>query len=350
MAAKKKNIIIVSLSVVFVCSLTGAFFAHRYYNYIYAPNVAVAEGETYMYIPTGSDYTDVLDSLTAAALLIDETSFRWVAEQKDYAERVKPGRYRITDGMSNNELVNMLRSGRQSAVNVTFNNVRTLPDLAAKLATIIEADSLQLIQAFTDSELIASYGFDSHTFACMFLPNTYEFYWNTSARQFTDRMKQEYDVFWTEERIAKAKESEYPMTQVQVSILASIVEQETRMNDEKPRVAGVYINRLKKGMLLQADPTVIFAANDFSIQRVLFSHLEIDSPYNTYKYQGLPPGPICIPSVTSIEAVLDYEKHEYLYFCAKDDFSGYHSFAKTLQQHNANARKFHRALNQRQIR
>ncbi|HPG72744.1 MAG TPA: endolytic transglycosylase MltG, partial [Bacteroidales bacterium] len=185
---------------------------------------------------------------------------------------------------------------------------------------------------------------------CMFLPNTYEFYWNTSARQFTDRMKQEYDVFWTEERIAKAKESEYPMTQVQVSILAAIVEQETRMNDEKPRVAGVYINRLKKGMLLQADPTVIFAANDFSIQRVLFSHLEIDSPYNTYKYQGLPPGPICIPSVTSIDAVLNYEKHEYLYFCAKDDFSGYHSFAKTLQQHNANARKFHRALNQRQIR
>ena len=212
----------------------------------------------------------------------------------------------------------------------------------------IEADSADIAALLKDEETAKKYGFNKQTFCSMFIPNTYEFWWNTSAEEFVQRMADEYKKFWNDDR--KAKANELGLSQSQVSTLASIVESETQKNDEKARIAGVYINRLKKDWLLQADPTVVFAAGDFTIKRILNKHLEINSPYNTYKYKGLPPGPICIPSTTSIDAVLNYEHHNYMYFCAKEDFSGYHNFATTNAQHEANARRYHDALRKAGIR
>ena len=197
------------------------------------------------------------------------------------------------------------------------------------------------------NDLIDKYGFVRETFPAMFIPNTYEFYWNTSAERFIQRMNGEYKIFWSDDRIAKAENLK--LKPVEVSVLASIIELESMHNDENQTIAGVFINRLKKGMPLQSDPTIIFAWQDFSIRRVLNKHREIKSPYNTYRNRGLPPGPICIPSISSIDAVLNYEKHNYLYFCAKDDFSGYHNFAGTLSEHNRNARLYQHALNKRRI-
>jgi len=233
-------------------------------------------------------------------------------------------------------------------VKVSFISVRSLDILAGKVAANIEADSTEIAQLLKSPETAQKYGFDERTFMAMFIPNSYEFYWNTSAEQFVERMAKEFKAFWTEERLQKAEN--IGMTQSQVSTLASIVEVETQQNDEKARVAGVYINRLNLGMLLQADPTVVYAVGDFTLKRVLNKHLEIESPYNTYKYSGLPPGPINIPSISSIDAVLNYEKHNYKFFCAKDDFSGYHVFAVTNAQHEANARKYHKALRNAGIR
>ena len=250
--------------------------------------------------------------------------------------------------MSNNQLVNMLRGGLQSPVNVTFNNMRDVDQLAGRIAKQIEADSASISQLFHDQEYIKEHGFNNYTIPALFLPDTYQFYWNTDAEGFAVRMLQEYSKFWTDERKEQAKN--LGLTPIQVSTLASIVNKETNMTDEMPRVAGVYLNRLKNNWLLHADPTLIFALNDYSIKRVLNVHKEVESPYNTYKYVGLPPGPICIPSVAAVKSVLNAEQHHYFYFCAKEDFSGYHNFAKTLAEHNRNAAKYQQALNQRGIR
>ena len=249
--------------------------------------------------------------------------------------------------MSNNQLVNMLRGGLQSPVKVTFNNIRDVDMLAGRIADQIEADSTSISNLLHNQQYINQLGFDSATIPALFLPDTYEFYWTTDAEGFVSRMFQEYNKFWNDER--KQQAAAKNLTPIQVSTLASIVNKETNMSDEMPRVAGVYLNRLKNNWLLQADPTLVFAWKDFSIRRVLDSHKEIESPYNTYKYIGLPPGPICIPSLAAIKAVLNAEEHHYFYFCAREDFSGYHNFAKTLAEHNRNAAKYQQALNQKGI-
>ena len=239
----------------------------------------------------------------------------------------------------------MLRGGLQTPVKVTFNNMRDVKMLAGRISQQIEADSLSIVSLLSNSDSLNAMGFNAKTIPALFLPNTYEFYWNTTAGQFVDKMRREYDKFWNEERRNKAKA--VGLTPVEVSTLASIVDKETNKTDEMARIAGVYLNRLRDGWLLQADPTLVFALGDFELKRVLNVHKEVESPYNTYKYPGLPPGPICIPSLAAINAVLSPEKHHYYYFCAKEDFSGYHNFAKTLAEHNKNAQKYQKELNKR---
>jgi UPF0755 protein len=250
--------------------------------------------------------------------------------------------------MNNNEIINLLRSGRQSPVRLTFNNIKYKEHLAGRIGMQLEADSAELLKLLNSREALSKYDVTPDQALAFILPNTYEFLWNTSASEFLDRMYKEFNRFWTEERRKKA--ADLSLRPVEVGILASIVESETNKWDEMSRVAGVYINRLRKGMLLQADPTARYAANDPSIRRVLNRHLAIDSPFNTYIYAGLPPGPICMPSIRTIDKVLDYEQHDYIFFCAKEDFSGYHVFAKTNAQHEQNARRYRQALNARNIR
>lgn len=349
MKSKRTKVILIILTIILLGLLVAGIVGKKFYDKIFATNVNLHGTEsTYIYIPGDSDFNDLLSIIQAEEILINKESFVFVAERKNYVNRVLPGKYKIYDGMSNNDLVNLLRSGRQEPVNVTFISTRTLEAMAGRVAGFIEADSASLVELMYDPDIHSKYGFNSATFKSMFIPNTYQFYWNTSAEQFIARMAEEYKKFWNEDR--KQKAANIGLGQSQVSTLASIVEAETQKNDEKARIAGVYINRLNRGWKLEADPTVVFATGDFTLRRVLYRHLEIDSPYNTYKYEGLPPGPINIPSVASIDAVLNYEKHSYMFFCAKDDFSGYHSFAVTLSQHNANARRYHQALQRAGIR
>ena len=336
------------ISVIFILLITGGIYAYWKYKKVYQPNVVLEKKHTeYLYIPTGSTVEDVIQLLYENNYIINRSSFEWLAEKKKYKNHVHPGRYLLKDNMSNNELINLLRSGEQVPVNIIYSRTRTKEQLASKISKQIEADSLSIVKLLNDENFVSNNDFNLNTIISMFIPNTYEFYWNTSAEQFFKRMNKEYKIFWNKKRRNKA--DKIGLTQIQVSILASIVEEETKKNDEKPIVAGVYMNRLKKGMRLQADPSIIFAIGDFSIRRVLKKHLSYDSPYNTYKYSGLPPGPISLPSISSIDGVLNFEKHDYLFFCAKGDFSGYHYFAKTLAQHNLNARKYQNTLNKRRI-
>jgi len=322
------------------------FVGMNYFNKMYRSNVAL-EKDILIHIKTGSDFKTVLDSIEKRKIVIDIVSFTKAANSLGYTNRVKPGCYKIKPKMSNRAILRMLIAAMQTPVKVTFNNVRTPEQLAGKISRQIEADSLSLLGYFRNPTTAEKYGFKKETLISMFLPNTYEFYWNTDADGFFDKMKKSFDQFWTDERKAKAKTID--LSPEGVSTLASIIDEETIKRDERPRIAGVYINRLRKGMPLQADPTIKFALNDFSIRRLWTKHLEVKSPYNTYKNIGLPPGPINCPSISSIEAVLNYENHQYLYFCAKDDFSGYHVFAKTLAEHNRNANAYQNALNMAKI-
>ncbi len=341
---KKKKVFLIIFVVIAALAVVAFIFGKKYRDFIFNSNVTIDTEVAYLYIPNDSNYEDLLVILDTTGYVNNMESFKQVAEWKKYGDKILAGRYEIHDGMSNNELINLLRSGKQSPVKLSFISVRSLPILAGKVAVYIEADSTQIANLLMDPATAQKYGFNKQTFPAMFIPNTYEFYWNTSAEKFLERMADEFKKFWNEDRVAKA--SKLGMSQSEVSTCASIVESETQKNDEKARIAGVYINRINKGMLLQADPTVVFAVGDFSLKRVLKRHLKIDSPYNTYVYPGLPPGPICIPSVSSIDAVLNYENHSYYYFCAKEDFSGYHVFASSLRQHNNNANRYHRALRQ----
>lgn len=298
--------------------------------------------EAFIYIPSNSNFDSVVVILERSNYIKDINAFKTVANLKKYHNKIYSGRYSITSSMSNNELINNLRSGKQSPVLLSFISTRSLELLVRKLSMFIESDSLTLINTFYNPEYLSEFSFNEKTIMAMFIPNSYEIYWNISPKNFMKRMKNEYDNFWDSSREKKAEEMGF--SKIEVSILASIVEEETNKNDEKSRIAGVYINRLNKAMLLQADPTVKFAIGDITLRQILNRHLEIYSPYNTYKYEGLPPGPICIPSISSIDAVLNYEKHNYLYFCAKADFSGYHNFAITLAQHNINAKNYHNAI------
>lgn len=337
----------ISMLVVFLGLVIMVLVVYKLYSRVFVPNVVLDTAHELFYIPSDSGYNFVLNGLEEQGIIADRKSFNWVALKKGYDNKVKPGRYKIPNGLSNNELVNMLRAGNQDPVMVVFNNVRTLDHLSGKVSQYLEADSLDFVEFFSNPDLPSGYGFDAATFTSMFIPETYEFLWTTSPEDFTDRMKKEYDNFWEGERDRKAGKLE--MTREEVVTLASIVDEETLYDDENSRVAGLYVNRLEQGIPLQADPTLKFALGDFSRQRILNEDKKIDSPYNTYKFKGLPPGPISIPSVAAIDGVLDYENHRYLYMCAKADFSGYHAFARTYNQHLKNARAYQRELNKRRI-
>ncbi|WP_242926920.1 endolytic transglycosylase MltG [Pontibacter vulgaris] len=342
---KEKSKLVPGLVVLFLFLFVS--FSYYAYQIVYTANVDTKDQETYVYIPTGATYEQALDSVEATGTIIDKLSLRFMAKLMNYDELVKPGRYKLENGWGNRQLIGVLRLGEQSPVKLTFNNVRLRTQLAEKLATEVEPGQEELDALLNDNEYLKTLGFDTTTVVSMFVPNTYEVYWTITGKELMERMKTEYDKFWTAER--KAKADKLGLTPKQVSTLASIVQAETIKNDEKPRVAGVYLNRLQKNMLLQADPTVVFAVRDFTIRRVLNVHLRHDSPYNTYKYKGLPPGPINVPNISSIDAVLNPEQHDYIYFCAKEDFSGYHSFATNVAEHQANARRYQQALNQRKI-
>lgn len=342
---KKTKIIVWIIGIIIILSVAiGAYFGYKYYTKIYGKNIDIQK-ETILFIPTGTNYEQLLIILEESGMVNNIDDFIWVAEKKGF-NKVRPGKYMLNpDISSNNDLVNFFRSAAQEPVMVTINNVRTIYQLAGKIAPYFEVDSAAFAETLQDGNLHAEYGFTAERFLTMFITNTYEFYWNTSPESFVKRMASEYKDFWNEDR--KTKAAELNLSQSDVSILASIVQEEqNRFPDERPTIAGVYINRIKRGMRLEADPTLKFAWNDFSLNRVWAKHKEIDSPYNTYKVMGLPPGPICLPDISSIDAVLNYERHEYIFMCAKDDLSGYHSFARTNAQHEQNARRYQQKLNE----
>ena len=311
-----------------------------------SPNTSFEEDEIEIHISTGSDFGDVLHKLSP--LLIDVHSFKEIAKRKGYIQNVKAGRFIIKKGSNNNVIINTLRS-KNLPVRVTFNNVETLARLAGRISQQIEADSVSLLNALTNADFLSKNNISEKESVALYLPNTYEFFWNTSANQFRDRMLKEYHQFWNEERTEKAKKQN--LTPSQVSVLASIVQKETPKISERFKVAGVYLNRLRENMLLQADPTVIFAIKEHTgnydtiIRRVLNKDLQIDSPYNTYKYAGLPPTPITIPDISAIEAVLNPEKHDFFYFVVDIERPGYHKFARTYAQHLINSREYHWWIN-----
>ncbi|MEA1786320.1 endolytic transglycosylase MltG [Arenibacter sp. GZD96] len=326
-------------------------FAYMVYQAIFSSNTTFSENEVVLYIPTGTTFDEMRPILDP--YIEDLSTFEKIAQKKGYTANIKGGKYVLRKGMSNNDMINTLRNNN-IPVKVSFNNQETVSDLAGRIASQIEADSVSLLTAFNELSYLDTIGFNAHHKLSLYIPNSYEFFWNTSATQFRERMRKEYDRFWNEERLQKA--SKLGLTPLEISTLASIVHKETAKVDERPRVAGVYLNRLRKGMLLQADPTVIYAlklhSGDFNTvyKRVLYKDLTLDSPYNTYKYAGLPPGPIAMPDITAIDAVLNPEAHDYLYFVANVTDFGYHKFAKTLTQHNKNKEEYVRWINSQQIK
>ena len=320
--------------------------AYYIYGAMFQPNTAFNNETAYIYVPSNASYNNVREQLEP--LLDDIDTFDALASQKKYNTNIKAGRFAISKGMNNNEIINSIRS-KNLPIKIAFNNQNNLADLAGRVSTQIETDSLSLYNAMTDESFLAKNGFSKATALGMYLPNSYEFFWNTSAEGFRDKMLKEYNRFWNASR--KAKAAKLNLTPDEVMTVASIVYEESKQKDEQPRVAGVYLNRLRIGMKLDADPTIKFAAyqlpkyENMIIRRVLNVHKEIDSPYNTYRNIGLPPGLIAMPDLSAVEAVLNPEKHKYLYFVADAKRIGYHMFAKTLAQHNANARQYHSYLN-----
>ena len=301
-----------------------------------------------IYVDKQKDYPKLLTQLQSTALLKNPRLFNFLAQQMKYPSTMKTGKYEIHPGMSYLEVIRMLRNGQQTPVKITFNNIRLKTDLVERIGQQMMFTPDDLLDLLNDPSVADSYGLDTITILTLFIPNTYEIYWNIPAEKFLERMKKEHDRFWNKERLNKAQALH--LSPVEVAILASIVEEETATRREYPIVAGLYLNRLRKGMLLQADPTVKFAVGDASLKRILYAHLEVDSPYNTYKHSGLPPGPIRIPSIPVIDGVLNYSEHNYLYMCAKEDLSGTHNFAVTLAEHNRNAQRYRESLNRLNIK
>lgn len=331
-----------------LCVLAALIVALGICGYSILSNGFAIDKDVSIHIDESRNYDRLLADLQGKAKMKSQRSFELLASVLGYKNDMKTGNYVIKPDMSILDLVKLLKSGAQTPVRITFNNIRTKGDLCKRLTDqlMIKEDSLKSI--LNDESFCESLGFTSQTIVAMFIPNTYEFYWDVSLDKFLDKMYKEYAKFWNDGR--KAKAEAIGLTPIEVSVLASIVEEECTYSDEYPIVAGLYINRLKKGQKLQADPTVKFAVGDFSLRRILHAHLEIESPYNTYRHEGLPPGPIRVPSIKGIDGVLNYAKHDYLYMCAKEDFSGYHNFAKTWAEHSANAAKYRAALNKRGIR
>ena len=332
----KKIITISAVAIISALLIYGFILISK----IFSSNTKFEEKEVYVYVPTDANYADVKKILAPYVKNFD--NFEMVAEKRDYPENVKSGRFLLKKDMNNIDLVRAMRSN--IPVKLVFNNQERLENFAGRIGAEIEADSTSLVKAFKDSTFLAANGFNEENVFAMFIPNTYEVYWNTSAEKFRDKMIKEYHNFWTDERIAKAKAQ--GLTPVQATILASIVHKESVKKDERPRIAGVYLNRLRLEMPLQADPTVIYALklrdNNFDqvIKRVFYNDLVMRSPYNTYINKGLPPGPIAMPDITALEAVLNPEKNDYIYFCASVERFGYHEFAATLAEHNVNAKKY----------
>ncbi|HEY5509598.1 MAG TPA: endolytic transglycosylase MltG [Prolixibacteraceae bacterium] len=336
----KKKLIFLT-SILLLLSFLTVKHVHTIY---YWPNVV---RNYHLFIRDGENFESVVKLLKENKCLENLKTFKEVARMKDYDVNIRPGAYVLETGWSNSKLVNLLRSGAQTPVMVTFNNVRTKEELAGKLARQLQSDSLSFLTVFRNDSNTLKLGFKPETLPALFIPNTYSIYWTTTPMGFLTRMKREYDQFWNEARRQKAKS--LGLSTEQVATLASIVQEESNKNDEKPVIAGVYLNRLKKNWPLQADPTIRFVLGDYSIHRILTEQLSVESPYNTYKNVGLPPGPINIPEISSLEAILNYQVHDFFYFCAKEDFSGYHNFARTLFEHNNNARKYQAALNKKKV-
>jgi len=340
---KKK--LALALAIIF---LIAAIVGYSFYQKIYRPNVPESAS---IFIPTGTDFEGLTKIIEP--YLSDISSFIWVAEKKNYPNKIRAGKFRILEGMNNETLVDHLRGGKQETVTLTFNNQDSFEKLAGRVASQIEADSISLLEVFTDVDFMTKNGFDKQTAIAMYIPNSYDFYWNTDAIQFHDKMLTEYKKFWTKERIDKAKKQN--LTPIQAATLASIVQKETAVVAERKTVAGLYLNRIHDFWPLQADPTIIFAlkqkyGQDKEYKRVLNKDLTIDSPYNTYANFGLPPGPIGMPDISSIEAVLQPENHEYYYMCASVEKIGFHKFAKTLSQHNINAAAYQKWVSQQGIK
>lgn len=320
-----------------------------YFAYIlFAPNIfPVSNEKAFVCIPDSSSFSDVTRILKKNANVFNLSAFKQVSSLLSYGTKIRSGRYEITKGMSNFKLVRILRSGRQTPLRLTFNNIRTKQQLASRLSTEIMADSTSILKLLNDTAFLATYNLNPATSISLFIPNTYEVFWNLDAKELFQRMNKEYTKFWTDKR--KAKAAAIPLTITEVSTLASIVEEETNNRKDRPMVAGLYINRLKAGMPLQADPTVKFALGDFGLKRILFGHLRVNSPYNTYKNMGLPPGPIRVSTPEGIDAVLNYSHHNYIYMCAAETLNGEHKFAATWEEHQKNAQKYRKTLNEMNI-
>lgn len=339
---KKIKILVIIAVLLILAGITGAI---GYYCVLY-PNTIVKD-DGIIYIRPNDSFETVLLTLQSKGYIKNEYTLRKVAEFKKYPSLIKSGRYRIKDGVNNNELINSLRSGNQAAVKFTFNNIRTMEEFAMVVAGQLSITSKEILDLVYEPGFVEKMGFTKENFIGMFIPNTYEIYWDISAPAFIDKMGAEYKKFWNENRRTKTEKA--GLSPMDVIILASIIEEETIKPEEYPIIAGIYINRLNRNIPLGACPTLKFALNDFTLRRILDKHLEVESPYNTYKYKGLPPGPVRMPSVNVIEAVLNYQHHDYLFFCAKSDFSGGHHFSRTLRQHNEYARQYHKELNRRKI-
>ncbi|OYU96528.1 MAG: aminodeoxychorismate lyase [Bacteroidetes bacterium B1(2017)] len=334
-------------------AITGvllALAAYKIYSDVFAENVSLkyaTNGKIYLKVHSGTDIVQLYNEIEHGYYLQNFESFKRLSKLVNLDKKLKAGRYLLKPGMSNYELLKVLVNGRQEPLNVVFKYAERVEDLSGFFANQLETDSTTLLNLIKDTDVITKLGFDSNTIISLFIPNTYNFYWNTSSYALLERMNKEYKAFWTADRLSKC--ISLGLTQQQVSTLASIVQKESNKGDEMPVIAGVYLNRLRKEMPLQADPTIIYAWHDNSIRRVTNIHTSIISPYNTYSNTGLPPGPICAPSIQAIDAVLNFKEHTFIYFCAKEDFSGYHSFATSFEQHQQNARRYQRALNAKNI-
>jgi UPF0755 protein len=341
-----KKLLVAVVLILFILMVPAYYF----YGKIYNNNVNEGLHEGFLlYIPTGADFNTVVDSLKANNIVIDLQSFIWVAEKKNYVGKVKSGRYEILPGQNNNTMVNMLRAGNQKPVKLTFNSIRTKYELSGKIAHQLEFDSVAFIDLLNDKEYLKTFGLNPESVISMFIPNTYQVYWNVKPKDLFVRMNKEYKKFWNENRTAKL--NKLNMSKLQASTLASIVQAEQSVRrDEQAKIAGVYINRMKIGMHLESCPTLIFAIGDFTRQRVLNKDKEIVSPFNTYMNPGLPPSPINLPEISAIDAVLNYEEHNYIFFCAREDFSGYHYFSTNYTDHNRYAQRYQLALNKKGIK
>ena len=338
----KKEVPKKKLAVFLVLSVLLITFTFYFYQVFFTPNILVDKTDRLVVIRANTGFRDLQRQFGDQQVINDMVSFSFVARVMGYDRKIKPGRYLLRANMSNREAVKALSAGRREAVKITFTHVRLLDDLKERITANIGVSPEEFEGALEDFIDSGDKGFTTETALCMFIPNTYEVYFNITPEELVNRMHQEYLKFWNADRLSKAEAM--GLTPVQVSILASIVQAESLKSDESPVIAGLYLNRLRKGIPLQADPTLVYASGDFTIRRVLNVHKQIESPYNTYKYAGLPPGPINMPYIGSIDAVLNAASHDYYYMCAKEDFSGYHNFARNLSEHQVNARRYQRAL------